>query len=194
MSRDEELQQHVEQMRRMLNDKGQEDILRAVGEKVGASIVDKMPDYPEPSGKTLPAIYSQMSKAQWRYKRVRGRWTKTGIVRKPPTPYMSKFPSDRARRGFWGALKGGSLHIPYRRTGTLGKSITREVQVQGKQGRIDIGTSISYAPGVIGNRSQQYPYHQDHWWRLDDVVAGMQGEIAQMTAAALIIELRKRVE
>jgi len=193
MSGDEEVQRYLAQMRRMLSEGGQEDILRAVGEAAGTFVEEGIPEYPEPSGKPLPAIYSQTSKARWRYRKVRGRWIKTGVVRKPPTPYMSKFPSDRARRGFWAALKSGDLHIPYIPTGTLRKSITHEVQVQGTHGRVDIGTSISYAPGVIGSRDEQYPYHRDHWWRLEDVVRGMQGEIARVTAAAFILEVRKRI-
>lgn len=189
----DEIERHIEAMKALLAGEGQQEIMQAVGNAIGAAVIGDLPDYPEPSGKPLPAIYSQTSKAQWRYRKVRGRWVKTGVVRKPPTPYMSKFPSNRARRGFWGALKGGALHIPYSRSGTLGKSITHSVQVQGTHGRVDVGTSISYAPGVIGSRDEQYPYHRDHWWRLEDVVSGMQDKIARTTAAAFILEVRKRM-
>lgn len=190
----DEIERHIEAMKALLAGEGQQEIMQAVGNAIGAAVIGDLPDYPEPSGKPLPAIYSQTSKAQWRYRKVRGRWQKTGIVRKPPTPYLSKFPSDRARRGFFGGINSGNIRIPYVRTGTLGKSITYDVQVQGTKGQVTVGTRIAYAPGVIGSRSQQFPYHRDHWWQLENVVEGMADKIASITAAAFILEVRKRVQ
>lgn len=193
MSGDDEVQRYIAQMKQTLGESGQQEILRAVGEVMGAAAVEAMPDYPEPSGKPLPVIYQQTSRAQFRYKKVRGRAVKTGVVRKPPAPYMSKFISDRARRGFFGALKGGNIRVPYSRTGTLGKSITYNVTVQGTRGQVAVGTSIAYAPGVIGSPNQQFPYHRDHWWSLETEVAGMADQLAKVTAAAFILEVRKRM-
>ena len=64
----------------------------------------------------------------------------------------------------------------YRRTGTLGRSVTTEVRAFGADVVGSIGTGIVYAPWVIsteavGARGPQAWMHAGRWWTLQGVVA-----------------------
>ena len=64
----------------------------------------------------------------------------------------------------------------YRRTGTLGRSITTEVKsLTGNRAAGTIGTKTVYAPWVIssekvGNRGPQARWNKGRWWTLQGVV------------------------
>lgn len=66
----------------------------------------------------------------------------------------------------------------YRRTGTLGRTITTEVRSLGNDVAGVIGTATVYAPWVIGHeqlpdgRGPQARAHKGRWYRLLDVVTG----------------------
>ena len=72
----------------------------------------------------------------------------------------------------------------YRRTGTLGRSLGISI-TSGRIGQPDIftvkkmgggnlsgkiGTRLGYASKVIGDRSQQFSFFAQYWWRLEQVV------------------------
>lgn len=57
----------------------------------------------------------------------------------------------------------------YRRTGTLGRSITTEVKAIGTRQVGSIGTNVVYAPYVI-DKERQAGMHVGRWWTLQDVV------------------------
>ena len=73
----------------------------------------------------------------------------------------------------------------YRRTGTLGRTITTEVKSLGNDIAGSIGTKTVYAPYVIstekvGGRGPQAWMHKGRWWLLQDVVMGQADKVKQI--------------
>lgn len=69
----------------------------------------------------------------------------------------------------------GSMRVPYRRSGTLGRTITDKVQKIGNEWVGSIGTDTVYAPWVIsteevGSRGPQSQYHKGTWWTLQETI------------------------
>jgi hypothetical protein len=117
------------------------DILLMAGRKVGVMAEGLVSDYPPPSHKPLPLWYTRQ--------RVDG------------TTYKSKFKSMRQQKLVMALIKQGK--IPYRRTGTLGKSITSHaLLVDSGVVHITIGSNLRYAPYVI-DRTLQSHYHTGTW-------------------------------
>lgn len=88
--------------------------------------------------------------------------------------------------------KGRWWASSYRRTGTLGRSITTKVEDSGAGVKGVIGTNVSvktessgYAQYVIGMPEEQAWFHRDRWWNLakevekhvDDIVNAINAEI-----------------
>jgi len=71
---------------------------------------------------------------------------------------LAKYPKQVTKPG----------NIPYRRTGTLGRKWTEDIEVQrvlnGLRGRI--GNNTPYAPRVQADRYQR-PWHRRHGWETD---------------------------
>jgi hypothetical protein len=82
----------------------------------------------------------------------------------------------------------------YRRTGTLGRTITT---IQGSGGapealsRVEsgmfgvkgiVGTALSYGPYVIG-KEDQAEVHRGRWYILEDVIDGLRGDIMKIYRA-----------
>lgn len=71
----------------------------------------------------------------------------------------------------------------YRRTGTLGRSITTEARPLGSDVVGSIGTPVVYAPWVIssektaGGRGPQAGMHRGRWWTLQGVVHQARAEV-----------------
>jgi len=79
----------------------------------------------------------------------------------------------------------------YRRTGTLGKSLTRKAE-RGRGGVVGtVGSRVVYAPYVIsdkkaGGRGPQTVVHKRHgWWTLQSEVKRMRKSIVNVYRAAL---------
>lgn len=119
----------------------------------------------------------------------------------PPYPTRSDrkmiFVSTKQRRWFFWALKSGKITVPYRRTNTLGRSITT---FKGSEGALSearatgtnivgvIGTAIPYAQYVVGDADKQARIHKGYWWQLIEkikehlpkVTAVIQAEVDRM--------------
>ena len=119
----------------------------------------------------------------------------------PPYPTRSDrrmvFVSAKQRRWFFWALKSGLITVPYRRTNTLGRSITT---FKGSEGALSearssganivgvIGTAIPYAQYVVGDADKQARIHKGYWWQLLEnikknvpkVTAVIQAEVDRM--------------
>jgi hypothetical protein len=145
--------------------------------------------YPQASGKPLPAIYQRIVEAKKPYiKTVQG--ARVRVI--PGDTFMSKFPSLAASRGYFWHLKNGDIGIPYRRTGTLGKSITSRVQRDPNAVLIYVGTKVPYAALVIGSPAEQAPYHRGTWTPLrSDIERGIDS-VAAVIRQSLVEYLRKR--
>ena len=94
------------------------------------------------------------------------------VAKYPPPPASSAFPgfkSEKQRRFFFAALRDGLIQVPYRRTGTLGRSWTMRISstVDGIEGRV--GTNIIYAPWVQ-DKERQAIIHQGRWQTVQDVL------------------------
>lgn len=88
---------------------------------------------------------------------------------RPTSGTFAGFKSEKQRRWFFAALREGLIEVPYRRTGTLGRSWTMRIDstMDGIEGRI--GTNIVYAPWVQ-DRDRQAAIHQGRWQTAQDVL------------------------
>jgi len=105
----------------------------------------------------------------------------------PPKPVAGDFPgfvSTRQRRWFFAALRDGRIQVPYRRTGTLGRSWTTDVIVTPDALLGVVGTNTVYAPWVQ-DRERQARIHQGRWQTVSDVVERNADAIMQQFAARL---------
>jgi len=92
----------------------------------------------------------------------------TALVQRPAQQYPAKRPESS-----------------YRRTGTLGKTITSEVKSVGNDTVGTIGTDLVYAPWVIGHkvvggRGPQARIHQGTWKTLKAHLDARRGEIREL--------------
>jgi hypothetical protein len=79
------------------------------------------------------------------------------------TTYLSAFKNQAQQGKVFALINAGK--IPYVRTGLLGRSFT------------SVGTTIKYAPLVVGDDSQQSAYHRGTWWQLPQVMADNRDKI-----------------
>lgn len=93
-----------------------------------------------------------------------------------------------------GSLPGYPAPPPrsrYRRTGTLGKSITTRVEKTRDEVRGIIGTALRYAPWVISSRriddgrGPQAWMHRGRWWTLQEEIARRKSEIVRIVREIL---------
>lgn len=129
---------------------GRNQMLMYVGQRVGVLAEqiggDAYP--PSPNGRPLDKVYT--------------------LDNKP-----SKFKTRKQRGYFFVSLKHGSLRIPYRRSGTLGKSLSSRTELIQDGAVIYIGTNLNYAKYVIGLPDEQFYYHvKTGWESLPTVIAG----------------------
>lgn len=157
--------------------------------KLGAAKAESVVSpYPPVSGKPLPNIYPRQVEALKPYTiNIEG----SKVKREPGQTYMSKFPSKKAQGGFFYYLGKRTIRIPYRRTGTLGRSITSKVRRTADAVYIDVGTNVSYAPLVIG-KERQAAYHRGNWTPLQDDIENNIDGIRDVIITSLVGYLRKR--
>jgi len=110
--------------------------------------------------------------------------------------------TDKQRRWFFWALKAGKIQVPYRRTGTLGRTFTTEVRVEGAGVLGAIGTATPYAPWVVGPPQDeaiaiggvqmfQAPIHQGRWWQFYAVVEKYLPEAYELLTVEMFDHLEK---
>ena len=146
------------------------EINTATARAVGVKAESVVSDYPAPSRKPLPYFYTR--------------------TRKDGSTYRSKFKSAK-QQGFVMVL-AASGKIPYRRTGTLGRSITSRVRsVTPSDASVSVGSNKSYAPYVL-DREKQSHYHKGTWTPLQiDVERNMSG-IADTAQRVYSAEIARR--
>lgn len=79
------------------------------------------------------------------------------------------FVSDKQRRFFFAALRQGSIQVPYRRTGTLGRKWTSKVTFTDNDVMGFAGNTAPYAPLVQGFGTQARIHAGN--WQTDQLVA-----------------------
>lgn len=149
-------------------------ILAQAGKRMGVAAESVVPDYPPPSGKPRPKIYLRTS-------------AKDGSL------FYSAFESQAQQGAVFALINAGK--IPYTRSGLLGRSITSAISdLTGESVTVSIGTSVTYAPLVIGDDSQQAAYHKGTWWQLNVVMADntdlIEREGEQALAKGVELELK----
>lgn len=123
--------------------------MEAAGRAAGVAAESVISPYPVASGKPLAVFYDRISIVDGR-------------------AFKSKFKSLKQQR-YVLALAARGL-IPTRRTGTLGRSITSDIENASPGGvTVKVGTNKGYAPYVIDKYSQSH-YHKGTWWTLDDEI------------------------
>lgn len=149
-----------------------DDILLAAGRTVGMKAESFVANpYPQASGKALPVWYDRTSK--------------------DGKPFKSKFKSLAQQRKVMSLVKAGK--VPYRRTGTLGKSITSKADPGGAGLVIvRVGSNLTYAPYVI-SRLMQSHYHMGTWSTLDDDIQRGLPQLAQTAMNAVTKEVNRRL-
>lgn len=182
----EAVTEQLERIKDVLGETGMREALQVVGRKVGIKAESLIPPYTTASGKPLPERYQRVSLAQHKYRPAPGQ-----PFRYPGQAFMSKFPSDDAQGGFFGRLSDGLIRLPYRRSGTLGKSIVSEVIELSTGVDIVIGSNLAYAPLVI-DRDKQALYHRGTWWTLQDVIEGNADVLLETAERELIAYYNKR--
>lgn len=86
--------------------------------------------------------------------------------------YGKSFVSDRQRKFFFYALKAGIIHVPYRRTKTLGNRWTVAASDDGLI--VEVGNLTPYGPLVQGAGTQT-KYMQAVGWQTDEQVLAKEG-------------------
>lgn len=144
--------------------------MEAAGRAAGVAAESVVSPYPTQSGKPLEVFY-----------------TRTSIV--DGRSFQSKFKSLKQQRYVLAlAARGG---IPSRRTGTLGRSITSDIQNASPIGvTVIVGTNVNYAPYVI-DRYRQSRYHAGNWTPLQDDMERGQPQITAAANAAFIKSIRQ---
>lgn len=140
-------------------------VLAQAGKRMGVAAESVIPDYPAPSGRPRPKIYTRQ--------------------RADGSTYLSAFKSQAQQGKVFSLIKAGD--VPYERSGTLGRSITSGISdLTGSSVTVKIGTAVTYAPPVIGDDSQQDPYFKGVWWQLSAVMADNQTKIEAEGQKALL--------
>lgn len=124
-------------------------MLQDVGRSIGVTAESVISEYPVATHNPLPYFY-----------------TRHEAFGKPTKPYLSKFKSDK--QAFKVRMLGKLGKLPYRRTGTLQKSISsRVVTVDLARVVTQVGTNLEYGSEVLDEQEQSY-YHQGTWNTLQD--------------------------
>lgn len=102
----------------------------------------------------------------------------------PQSSRAQPFVSDKQRRGFFARLNAGEISVPYHRRGAGGLGGSWSVQASGNGLQVTVGTSLGYAPLVMG--AQQTQYHRvTGWKRADEVAMEHEQDVVDIIGAAI---------
>lgn len=95
------------------------------------------------------------------------------------------FVSEKQRTFVIASIQEGSMQVPYKRTNRMMGGLGGEVRPLGNKFEGIIGTNASHAPDVIsskpiGDAGPQSKYHEGTWFKLQEVVKSLQGEIVDV--------------
>jgi hypothetical protein len=152
-----------------------DEMLLNAGRKVGVAAEGLVSAYPPASGNPLPLYY-----------------TRTHVSGPDKgKQFTSKFKSQAQQRLVMALVAKGK--IPYRRSGTLGRSITSVPALAGSGVVIvHVGSNLSYAAYVIDKVMQSH-YHIGTWTPLpDDIQRGLP-QLAQVAVKSIVADANKKV-
>lgn len=147
------------------------DMLLYVGKRVGVAAEEAVSAYPSPSHNPLPLYYTRQ--------------------RKDGSTYKSKFKSMAQQRKVMMLVKQSK--VPYRRSGTLGKSITSTAEVVA-YGVCDVrvGSNLEYAPYVLDKEMQSH-YHEGTWDTIQDDIEKALPKINTVAQQAVVTWVNRRL-
>lgn len=147
-----------------------EQALLRSAQAAGVTAEGAVSEYPRASGKPLAVYYTRTSADGKTYK--------------------SKFKSLKQQRYVMALAADGK--IPYRRTGTLGRSITSTAAASGRTAAVRVGTNRTYAKYVIGDApAPQSHYHQGTWTPLSEDLLKARPDIVTAFVNRLSAEIGK---
>lgn len=155
-----------------------DDILLYAGKRVGMAAEQVVQDdlYPTASGKALPLFYTRTHESGPN----KGK------------QYLSKFKSSKQQRLVMALVASGK--IPYRRTGTLGKSILSRASAAGEgMVIVAIGSNLSYAPYVIDLLMQSH-YHMGTWQPIQTDIQKALPQLTQVAITAVDTDINRRIK
>lgn len=124
-------------------------ILAQAGKRMGVAAESVIPPYPPASGKPRPKIYTR--------------------TRADGSTYLSAFKNQAQQGAVFALINAGK--VPFVRSGLLGRSFTSAISdLTGSSVTVRTGTAVKYAPGVVGDDSQQSAYHKGTWWQFPQVM------------------------
>lgn len=145
-------------------------IMLKSGQVAGVAAESFVSPYPQASGKPLAKFYTR--------------------TRRDGSTYKSKFKSMKQQRFVMGLAAQGK--IPYKRTGTLGRSITSEAQnATANSVDVVIGSNRKHAPFVIGQPPIQSHYHMGTWTPLETDITRNVSKIADAFGRAALTEINR---
>lgn len=148
-----------------------DDILLVAGRRVGVAAEGLVSPYPAASGKPLPLYYTRQ--------------------RKDGTTYQSKFKTLAQQKKVFTLIQQG--RIPYKRTGSLGKSIVSQAVSAGSGLVIvSIGSRLAYAPYVIDLFLQSH-YHRGTWRPIQSDIERGLPELQRVGVKAVEQEVNRRL-
>ncbi|MDD5001487.1 MAG: hypothetical protein PHO55_10960 [Thiomonas arsenitoxydans] len=166
-----DLQAQFQELRDILSSASTEAILRDVGRVVGEEVISLIGEYPPASGNELPLYYTRVD--------AKGR------------SYKSKFKSLRQQRRVFALIREGK--VPYRRTGTLGKSLTWDIESSSAERVVVVvGTNIPYGPLVYDEERQSH-YHRGTWTPIQVTIRDNLPALAEVAGAELARHIREQM-
>lgn len=183
----------------VMSPSGVTDVLLYAADRVGLAAEELMPGassqtpYPPQTHNPLPLYYDRMTLPVYKTKTVNGKRVKTSEIARPPQPFKSKFKSLRQQRYVMALMAKGQ--IPYRRTGTLGKSFTHSQPIVLSPGlvQVSVGTNVIYAPFVVGVGTQSH-YHQGNWPTVETALASHAHDLEVVAVTAIIYDIKRRLK
>ena len=171
-----DIQAQFQQLRDILSPASTEDILREVGGVVGEEVISLIGEYPSASGNELPLIYARPHMRKGK---------PTGYA------YRSVFKSYKQQQAVMAKVREGK--VPYKRTGTLGKSLTWEIESSSADRVVvAVGSNIDYAPYVYDEK-QQAEYHKGTWTPIQVTIRDNLPALAEIAGAELARHIREQM-
>lgn len=98
-----------------------------------------------------------------------------------PAASHGKMPwkSEKQRRFVMAGIRDGTIEVPYRRTGTLGRRWTSSVSGEGLDVVGEVGNNTVYGPYVM-DRHDQAMYHAGTWPLAQDVAEQAMGDVTEI--------------
>lgn len=111
------------------------------------------------------------------------------VAKEAVIPELAKYPGQRrarqpfrsakSRRAFFAGLRRGSITVPYRRSGALGRNWSQS----GSGGNLTLTSGQKYSDLVL-TKGKQSGYHAGNWPTTEDIAQKVEGDTAELIGTA----------